>query len=152
METKHGRVNVSDVLKIPELATNLLSVSTICKRDHKVVFTASKWYKRLGHLNEGSLKKLKKEASRINFENEALIDSVSCLEGKQARLPFPTSDSKPKDLLELAHSDLCGSVEVPSFGGSRIHSSRMVRSSERSSGRKLSRLLLTWSIDAQHGL
>nr|XP_029725279.1 uncharacterized protein LOC115265158 [Aedes albopictus] len=37
-----GCVNVGSVLKIPDLATNLLSVSTICKRGHKMIFTADK--------------------------------------------------------------------------------------------------------------
>ncbi|KXJ71678.1 hypothetical protein RP20_CCG019945 [Aedes albopictus] len=73
----------------------------------------------MGHLNEASLKRLKQVANGIDFKNEALADCVSCLEGKQARLPFPTSDSRTTDLLELVHSDLCGPVEVPSFGGSR---------------------------------
>lgn len=43
----------------------------------------------------------------------------SALRGNQARLLFLTNDSKAKELLELVHSDLCGPVEVPSFGGSR---------------------------------
>ena len=43
-----------------------------------------------------------------------------CVLGKSKRLPFPKKSehftSKP---LELIHSDVCGPVHVPSFGGSR---------------------------------
>lgn len=42
LNTSEGEVNVDEVLKIPELATNLLSVSAICKRGNKMVFTANK--------------------------------------------------------------------------------------------------------------
>lgn len=85
-------------------------------------------------MNEDNLKKLK-VASGIHFKNEALVDHVSCLEGKLARLPFPTSDSKAKDLLELVHSDLCGLVEVPSFGGNRYFITFVDDASKKRNGR-----------------
>lgn len=42
LPSKDGVIDVHDVLKIPDIATNLLSVSSICKRGHKVIFTADK--------------------------------------------------------------------------------------------------------------
>ena len=78
------------------------------------------WHKRLGYLNEGSLKKLKLIASGIDFKEASLPNCVSCVERKQARRPFPSSTSKAEELLELVHTDLCGPIEVASLGGSRF--------------------------------
>lgn len=42
VELKQNNVNVHEVLKVPDLVTNLLSVSEICKKGHTVIFTAEK--------------------------------------------------------------------------------------------------------------
>jgi hypothetical protein len=44
----------------------------------------------------------------------------NCIVGKQTRMPFvATGKSRASDLLELIHSDLCGPMEIPSWGNSR---------------------------------
>ena len=40
-----------------------------------------------------------------------------CAEGKHTRRPFPSSDSKTTDILQLIHSDLSGMLLVTSLGG-----------------------------------
>ena len=40
-----------------------------------------------------------------------------CALGKLAKSSFPNSDSKPKGILDLVHSDLCGPMSVASLGG-----------------------------------
>lgn len=42
LDLKEGSIEVQNVLLVPDLATNLLSISQICKKRLKVVFTASK--------------------------------------------------------------------------------------------------------------
>lgn len=42
LQIPDGKIDVHGVLKIPALATNLLSVSGICKRGHTMVFTTEK--------------------------------------------------------------------------------------------------------------
>lgn len=42
LDLKEGNIEVQDVLLVPDLATNLLSISEICKKGLKVVFTATK--------------------------------------------------------------------------------------------------------------
>ena len=40
-----------------------------------------------------------------------------CVEGKHTRGPFPSSDSKTTDILQLVHSDLSDMLPVTSLGG-----------------------------------
>jgi len=42
-----------------------------------------------------------------------------CIKGKQSQKPFPVSNSRARDVLELIHSDVCGPMRVKSHGGSR---------------------------------
>ena len=85
----------------------------------------SLWHERFGHLNSGDLKLLNDQ----HLVNGMKISSVDepceevchgCALGKSKRLPFPKkSMHKTTKLLQLIHSDVCGPVHVPSFGGSR---------------------------------
>lgn len=42
LDNNDGRIDVTGVLRIPYLAVNLLSVSTICKKGRTVTFTKDK--------------------------------------------------------------------------------------------------------------
>lgn len=57
----------------------------------------------------------------IKFGNDAKIlkSCEICPMGKQARLPFPTSTSRSKNILDLVHADVCGNMEGVSIGGAR---------------------------------
>ncbi|KAJ0179561.1 hypothetical protein K1T71_005273 [Dendrolimus kikuchii] len=157
-------IQVRNVLLIPELGANLLSVSQLTRNGCKVEFTntgcniynASKklvatarlinnmyklnivtgnayaiscneskadmytWHRRMAHLNMPDVKKLE-----ICTEGICIIGKCEntvckpCCEGKQTRLAFPHSGSRAINLLEIIHSDLCGPMETPSFGGVR---------------------------------
>lgn len=157
LDLSEGPIEVKEVLQIPELATNLLSISKICQKGLKVVFDADKcevrehdgiviasgtqsgglyklnrkheqamltpstgiWHRRLGHLNRQSLRKLMAMADGIELANDVIPECIACIEGKHARNPFPSSESRAEGLLDLVHSDLVGPIEVPSVGGSR---------------------------------
>lgn len=54
----------------------------------------------------------------ISYDNSSYSPCVACIEGQQARLPFPKkSYSRAKDVIELVHSDLCGPMSSTSFSG-----------------------------------
>ena len=58
----------------------------------------------------------------LNFGSRAAVDQTceGCTMGKQQGQPFPEkAKSITTELLELIHRDVCGSVDVPSVGGSR---------------------------------
>ena len=40
----------------------------------------------------------------------------SCLEGKMTKRPFNAKGNRAKDLLELVHSDVCGSMSIQARG------------------------------------
>ncbi|KRX12264.1 Retrovirus-related Pol polyprotein from transposon TNT 1-94, partial [Trichinella nelsoni] len=72
------------------------------------------WHRRLGHLSRGSMKLLQDgQATGIPSDAITKTDCVTCLKGKQCRLPFPKSATKrSKEVLELVHSDICGPMQV----------------------------------------
>lgn len=156
-------LEVNDVQFVPDITANLLSVSRIVARGHKVIFTnngvqvfnpsgaliatgdhkdglfplrqmtknpkilscvdnkdSNLWHRRMGHLNQASLNKLKDGlASGIDFSHRNIEDCKTCAKGKLARLKFPKNGSRATDFLEIVHSDICGPMEIDSIGGSR---------------------------------
>lgn len=80
------------------------------------------WHRRFGHLNYGSLCRMRDGiVTGMKFSNEkiGLQNCEVCAEGKQSREPFKTSQSYTKELLELVHSDLVGPMETKSIGGAK---------------------------------
>jgi len=154
-------IKLTDVLYVPKLNANLLSVSRIIQKGHSITFdnrgcrirdakrkvvatakltngmyklnqlsaeaklastinTSNQWHKRLGHLHSKAMKALERGlATGIKLIGEVDSPCVTCLEGKQTRLPFPRSNTKTKGILELIHSDLCGPMETQSIGGAK---------------------------------
>lgn len=162
----HNKIQVRDVLYIPKLAANLLSVSAMVKNGCKVnfrkdgcdiynregtpLFTATLinnlyllnthreahanltsvdhlnnivlWHKRMGNLNLSDVVKLSNCTEGVNLSGDKenrQFTCTTCLEGKQARLPFGNAGSRASQPLQLIHSDLCGPMENISLGSMR---------------------------------
>ena len=68
------------------------------------------WHRRLGHLNHDSIKKMLRQnlVTGLTLESSAKPDPICepCLAGKMHANPFPSSESRSSELLELIHSDL----------------------------------------------
>ena len=43
-----------------------------------------------------------------------------CALGKNIKKPFPSSNNRSKEILDLIHSDVCGPMPVKSLGGSSL--------------------------------
>ncbi|CAH2109182.1 unnamed protein product [Euphydryas editha] len=154
-------ITVLEVMCVPSLTTNLLSVSQLIKNGNKVNFRAGgcdiynsngvlvaiailvngvyklkmpehlsaaavvsseMWHRRLGHVNSSYLNKMQDAVEGFNMEQKAVMSKnscVTCCEGKQSRLPFPSSGNRSTQLLETIHTDVCGPMEHISLGGSR---------------------------------
>lgn len=86
---------------------------------------AWRWNIRFGHLNFGALnameeKKMVKGMPSIYYLNQLC---EACLLGKQARRIFPKqAASRAITPLQLVPSDVCGSINPPSFGKSKYFS------------------------------
>lgn len=155
------QLSISDILCIPDIAINLLSVSKVCSKGYRVLFTSDAcevrsasgslvavgretgglyklcltsnevscaakaqddmllWHRRMGHLNEQSLKTLRKLVSGVAFPDSSVLPCAICLQGKHHRQPFSKTGSRASEVMELIHSDLCGPMEEESLGGSR---------------------------------
>lgn len=78
------------------------------------------WHRRLEHMNRRSMKIMRDQAAiGIEFDQISSESCITCLKGKQHRLPFQKSGKRAKQPLQLIHSDLCGPMENESIGGSR---------------------------------
>ena len=81
------------------------------------------WHQQLGHLNRQQLNTLvdRKLASGVKLSTISQLSFCEgCVEGKMQRRPFKSvTHQQSKRRLELIHSDVCGSLQVESIGGSR---------------------------------
>lgn len=79
------------------------------------------WHKRLGHLSLRGMCALRDNlAEGVSFHCDQLGDCISCIKGKQTVKTFPKGGTRrAQRLLELVHSDVCGPMSEPSWGGAR---------------------------------
>ncbi|MCP4491938.1 MAG: DDE-type integrase/transposase/recombinase [Gammaproteobacteria bacterium] len=81
------------------------------------------WHKRLGHLGSNNMKKLLREDLVNGLSGKMTTTDLSfcedCADGKLHRLPFQTSEARTSEILELVHSDVCGSIDPLSLGGAK---------------------------------
>lgn len=158
------QINVNDVLHVPDLAANLLSVCKIVNNGNSVLFDKNgctirnasneviarckaengvykfrgsgeacmlsranaessnnvvTWHRRFGHIGYQNLLTMRNGAvvgMKFKENASAIAKCETCAMGKQSRLPFPASERKSTQLLELIHSDLCGPMENVSIG------------------------------------
>lgn len=158
-------ITVKNVLCIPDLTTNLLSVSQLIENGNRVTFhkeiclirnqqneliglaelvhgvyrlniksasllaaltkttSVMVWHRRLGHINSRDLNIMKNGAVEgLEYKERADISKLNCTvccEGKQSRLPFPSSSNRSENVLDIVHADVCGPMETRSIGLSR---------------------------------
>jgi hypothetical protein len=69
------------------------------------------WHKRFGHLNYGSLPLLKNMVvGFLDFKVEKRGVCKGCALGKHAKVAFPSNEHRSRGILDLVHSDACGSM------------------------------------------
>jgi hypothetical protein len=54
------------------------------------------------------------------FGNEHQGVCIGCALGKNAKASFPSSDSRSKEIMDLVHSNVCGTMSSPFASGCRI--------------------------------
>lgn len=77
------------------------------------------WHRRMGHVCDKSLDKLK-ALYEINFKRKSKNPFIVCVKGKQTRRPIREDGTRATKLLELVHSDFVGPFNVSSFSGARF--------------------------------
>ncbi|CAL9023657.1 unnamed protein product [Prunus brigantina] len=166
IKTKLGKKYIHEVMLVPGLEENLLSVGQMMEHGYHLVFggnmvnvyddqslknlivrvqtTHNKcfpltmmpardmalrtsvshclqtWHKRLGHLNERSIKLLENQGMVHGLAHLEQISVVcdGCMQGKQHRDSFPLESSwRATSPLELVHTDICGPMKSESLSG-----------------------------------
>jgi transposase InsO family protein len=84
------------------------------------------WHRRFGHAGLSTILKAVAHVGGLDIDHSSLtpgvdgadaIHCVSCVMGKQRRLPFPLTARRADKVAELIHSDVWGPVDIPSSTG-----------------------------------
>ncbi|CAL2247830.1 unnamed protein product [Prunus armeniaca] len=138
IKTKLGKKHIQEVMLVPGLEENLLSVGQMMEHGYYLVFggnivniyddqslrnlTVKTWRKRLGHLNERSIKLLENQGMVHGLPHLEQISVVceGCMLGMQYRDSFPLESTwRATSPLELVHTDICGPMKTESIYGNR---------------------------------
>jgi len=80
------------------------------------------WHYRFGHLNFRSLNQLVDKEMIMGVPKLEIPNKIcdTCLIGRQPRTAFNSSIShRPKYVLNVVYSDVCGPLELPSLRGNK---------------------------------
>ena len=97
---------------------NLLLEITSGNQLHLNIRSHQLWHRRFGHAGKEALSRLPKNVKGVDAVDPA--DSTpceGCAFGKSHRLPFPPSEKRATEELELIHTDLDGPMRTASIGG-----------------------------------
>ena len=70
------------------------------------------WHCRLGHIGVKRMKKLHADGILESLDYESLDACEPCLMGKMTKTPFSGTMEQATDLLEIIHTDVCGTMSV----------------------------------------
>ncbi|KAI5351827.1 hypothetical protein L3X38_004718 [Prunus dulcis] len=137
METKIGRKHIQEVMLVPGLEENLLSVGQMMEHGcfsltmvpatqlvlrASVTHSLQTWHKRLGHLNDQSIRMLANQDmvhGLPSLEKDFAV-CEGCKLGKQHRDSFPAESTwRAQFPLELVHTDICGPMQIASMSENR---------------------------------
>jgi hypothetical protein len=155
-------VHLSNVLYVPSLEKNLVSISFLEDKGNIIAFVDGKvlsWHKdsnienaRVIRSHEGNLYRLLEQnekslvhdefnpnelwhrtCTHINYQAlpflKTMVEGIpklqfthegiykGCALGKNIKKPFPRSNNRSKEILDLIHLDVCGPIPVKSLGG-----------------------------------
>ncbi|KAI5312848.1 hypothetical protein L3X38_042022 [Prunus dulcis] len=137
IETKTGRKHIQEVMLVPGLEENLLSVGQMMEHGcfsltmvpatqlvlrASVTHSLQTWHKRLGHLNDQSIKMLANQdmVHGLPSLEKDLAVCEGCKLGKQHRDSFPAESTwRAQSPLELVHTDICGPMQIASMSENR---------------------------------
>ena len=86
----------------------------ICKVDNDSATYL--WHCHLGHIGVKRLKKLHADGLLESLDYESFDACKPCLMGKMTKTPFPRTMERATDLLEIIHTNVCGSMSVEARG------------------------------------
>ena len=118
-----------DFLSAEATISSNLAEKALSAKSHKVTPDLILWHRRLGHLNQDSLKHfftntdLEKEYGKVpslGSEGPTTTSCTTCILSKQRRSHSSKPVTRATVPFQLIHSDSCGPLPI-SFGGSRYY-------------------------------
>ena len=85
---------------------------------HSTINLCEPWHGRFAHLHYRAVPIVIKVVTGIPelwVNHERLCKG--CAQGKNLKIPFPSSDSKARGILDIEHSDMCGPMSTTSLSG-----------------------------------
>ncbi|KAG9447257.1 hypothetical protein H6P81_013385 [Aristolochia fimbriata] len=135
-------IRLSNVMYVPQLLLNLISVGQLCDLGFHVLFTSSGCQlqdptsgkvlgtgrkvgrlfelEALGHVSSHTLLKLVSNGL-LGSISSAPLNCVSCKLGKHTALPYNSSDTRALAPFDHIHSDVWGPVPISTMGGSAYY-------------------------------
>eukprot|EP00253_Pinus_taeda_P021955 PITA_21955 len=125
-----SKLHLNNILYVPSLKKNLLSISCLEDKGERNAFVDGKvlvWGKdssidkaRVIRVREGSLYQIitPPPQALVHMEISPLSYGIGgCSLRKHTRKPFHNSETRSKEILDLIHSDVCGPMSDKSLGG-----------------------------------
>jgi hypothetical protein len=84
------------------------------KRIHDV--SSKLWHRRLGHISRGRIERLIKKSILLPLEFLDLEQCIDCIKGKYVK-KIKKDAKRSAGILEIIHTDICGSFPVKSVDG-----------------------------------
>ena len=100
---------------------NTIEMNNIASSSAYIVESLDLWLGRLGHLNFGSIKRLRNMNLIPSISEETELKCPICVEAKHFKKPFKSISKRQTELLELVHSDLADFKNSISRGGKRYY-------------------------------
>eukprot|EP00253_Pinus_taeda_P010090 PITA_10090 len=129
-------LKVSDVLYVPGMRKNLISISALEDRGYEVLFRGGQVlmyprgtpadsarvigvrHERMGHMYHGALRTLREITTGVpDFSTDHFDTCRGCAMRKFAKSPFPSSDNRATGILDFIHSDVSGRMSHVSLSG-----------------------------------
>ncbi|KAK9732073.1 Integrase core domain [Popillia japonica] len=114
------KINLTNVLCVPELRVNLLSISRIEKNGFKIVYVdgviqLAEKGKSMAAVCEGDVEILVEGLDFVSSAENKICDV--CVRSKQKCLPYFSKRLRSNRVLELVHTDVCGPINPVSHTG-----------------------------------
>lgn len=80
---------------------------------HDEIYSSELWHQRYGHLHFRAFHELSEIVLRVpelQVKNDGVCKCYAL--GKNIKEPFPNSDKRSKEVLDLVHSDVCGPMPM----------------------------------------
>uniref|UniRef100_H3H9D6 Reverse transcriptase Ty1/copia-type domain-containing protein n=1 Tax=Phytophthora ramorum TaxID=164328 RepID=H3H9D6_PHYRM len=107
-------------------------------KDRQGDTTSYLWHLRLGHIGHGGLDAIVKKSYGVGIDMTSVKQwelCDGCALGKQTRVSYmKSSPNRAKHVLEVVHSDVCGPMQTPTFGGKRYFVTWVFRVKENQAG------------------